>query len=81
MTFSGNIRVFCRCRPLNPEEIAAEASMAIDFSSEKDGELTVKSNGVSKKIFKFDAVFSPQADQGNCKGMGVYLFIMFLFII
>lgn len=39
--------------------------MAIDFESAKDGELTVISNGAPKKIFKFDAVFGPQADQGN----------------
>lgn len=39
--------------------------MAIDFEAAKDGELTVKSNGMFKKAFKFDAVFSPQADQGN----------------
>ncbi|KAL2476482.1 Di-glucose binding protein with Kinesin motor domain [Abeliophyllum distichum] len=65
LELKGNIRVFCRCRPLNPEEMAAGASVAIDFSSEKDGELTVKSNGISKKIFKFDAVFSPQADQAD----------------
>lgn len=62
---SGNIRVFCRCRPLNAEETAAGASMAIDFEAAKDGELTVKSNGMSKKTYKFDAIFSPQADQGN----------------
>ncbi|CAA2939480.1 kinesin KIN-14Q [Olea europaea subsp. europaea] len=65
LELKGNIRVFCRCRPLNLDEIAAGASMAIDFSSEKDGELTVKSNGISKKIFKFDSVFSPQADQAD----------------
>ena len=57
--------MFCRCRPLNSEEIAAGASMAIDFESAKDGELTVKSNGAPKKTFKFDAVFGPQANQGN----------------
>lgn len=39
--------------------------MAIDFEAAKDGELTVKSNGMSKKTYKFDAIFSPQADQGN----------------
>lgn len=39
--------------------------MAIDFESAKDSELTVISNGVPRKTFKFDAVFSPQADQGN----------------
>ena len=39
--------------------------MAIDFEAAKDGELTVKSNGLAKKIFKFDSVFSPQAGQGS----------------
>lgn len=38
--------------------------MAIDFESAKDGELTVKSNGATRKAFKFDAVFGPQAGQG-----------------
>nr|GME06320.1 kinesin-like protein KIN-14Q [Ipomoea batatas] len=63
LELKGNIRVFCRCRPLNVEEIAMGASMAIDFEAAKEGELTVKSNGLSKKTFKFDAVFSPQAEQ------------------
>lgn len=39
--------------------------MAIDFESSKDGELTVKSNGVSKKTFKFDSVFGPLENQGS----------------
>ncbi|PAN21910.1 hypothetical protein PAHAL_3G499200 [Panicum hallii] len=59
----GNIRVFCRCRPLNAEEIAEGASMAIDFESAKDGELIVKGHVSSKKVFKFDSVFSPEEDQ------------------
>ncbi|CAK9151811.1 unnamed protein product [Ilex paraguariensis] len=63
LELKGNIRVFCRCRPLNAEEIAAGTSMIVDFEAAKDDELTVRSNGVSKKTFKFDAVFSPQADQ------------------
>ncbi|WRX29408.1 Leucine-rich repeat - like 10 [Theobroma cacao] len=62
---TGNIRVFCRCRPLNSEEIAAGASMAVDFESAKDGELTVLSNGAPRQTFKFDAVFGPQADQAD----------------
>lgn len=61
----GNIRVFCRCRPLNAEEIKGGATVALDFDSSKDGELTVMSNGSSKKTFKFDAVFGPQVEQGN----------------
>ncbi|XP_061371517.1 kinesin-like protein KIN-14Q [Gastrolobium bilobum] len=61
----GNIRVFCRCRPLNAEEITAGATMALDFESAKDGELTVMSNGAPRKTFKFDAVFGPQAEQAD----------------
>ncbi|KAL3849363.1 hypothetical protein ACJIZ3_011245 [Penstemon smallii] len=63
LELKGNIRVFCRCRPLNSEEITSGATTAVEFEGAKDGELTVKSNGISKKTFKFDAVFSPQADQ------------------
>ncbi|CAH9100185.1 unnamed protein product [Cuscuta europaea] len=63
LELKGNIRVFCRCRPLSAEEIAMGASVAIDFEASRDGELTVKSNGLSKKTYKFDAVFTPQAEQ------------------
>ncbi|KAH9779735.1 kinesin-like protein KIN-14Q [Citrus sinensis] len=63
LELKGNIRVFCRCRPLNSEETAAGSVMAVDFESVRDGELTVISNGAPKKTFKFDAVFGPQADQ------------------
>ncbi|KAM1234642.1 hypothetical protein ACFX2J_004197 [Malus domestica] len=65
LELKGNIRVFCRCRPLNTDEVAAGASMAIDFESAKDGELTVKSNGVTRRTFKFDAVLGPQAEQAD----------------
>ncbi|CAL1386210.1 unnamed protein product [Linum trigynum] len=65
LELKGNIRVFCRCRPLNSEEVAAGASMAIDFESAKEGELTVFSNGIPRRTFKFDSVFSPQANQAD----------------
>lgn len=65
LELKGNIRVFCRCRPLNSEEISAGASIPIDFEASKDGELTIKSTGLPKKTFKFDAVFSPQARQDD----------------
>lgn len=61
----GNIRVFCRCRPLNAEEITAGTTVAVDFESAKDDELTVMSNGAPRKTFKFDAVFGPQAEQAD----------------
>ncbi|KAL6554342.1 hypothetical protein OROMI_020015 [Orobanche minor] len=63
LELKGNIRVFCRCRPLNIDEIDGGVPMAVDFEAAKDGELTVRSNGISKRAFKFDAVFSPEADQ------------------
>ncbi|GFZ05160.1 di-glucose binding protein with Kinesin motor domain-containing protein [Actinidia rufa] len=63
LELKGNIRVFCRCRPLNTEETVEGASMAIDFEAARDGELTVKSNGRPKKTFKYDAVFGPQSNQ------------------
>ncbi|XP_042485130.1 kinesin-like protein KIN-14Q [Macadamia integrifolia] len=65
LELKGNIRVFCRCRPLNNEEIAGGTAMAVDFEFAKDGELTVKGNGASKKFFKFDSVFTPQANQAD----------------
>ncbi|KAL6516986.1 hypothetical protein OROHE_018274 [Orobanche hederae] len=63
LELKGNIRVFCRCWPLNTDEIDGGVPMAVDFEAAKDGELTVRSNGISKRAFKFDAVFSPEADQ------------------
>ncbi|KAG5000492.1 hypothetical protein JHK87_021564 [Glycine soja] len=65
LELTGNIRVFCRCRPLNAEEISAGATMALDFEFAKDGDLTVMSNGAPKRNFKFDAVFGPQAEQAD----------------
>lgn len=75
---TGNIRAFCRCRPLNSEEIDGGASEAVDFEAAKDGEVTIKSNGIPKKTFKFDAVFSPEADQCNWNLTHAFLLIIFL---
>lgn len=62
---------------MNSNEIDGGASVAVDFEAARDGEITVKSNGVSKKTFKFDAVFSPEAEQSNCPqnhALTVYLY-------
>ncbi|KAF6144792.1 hypothetical protein GIB67_016866, partial [Kingdonia uniflora] len=40
------------CRPLTLQEASVGATMAIDFDSAKDGELTINANGAPKKIFK-----------------------------
>lgn len=64
---AGNIRVFCRCRPLSPVEVAANASSVAEFESAGNGDIVVRNGTAGKKLFKFDRVFSPQDDQGNLK--------------
>lgn len=59
---SGNIRVFCRCRPLSKSEAVAGCASIMEFDAAKDGDLVV--NGPTKKSFKFDRVYSPKDDQG-----------------
>ncbi|KAK4417012.1 Kinesin-like protein KIN-14R [Sesamum alatum] len=59
----GNIRVFCRCRPLSKTELVAGCASVVDFDAAKDGELGVLSNGSTKKAFKFDRVYTPKDDQ------------------
>lgn len=59
----GNIRVFCRCRPLRKEEISAGCATVTDFDAAKDGELGILTGGSTKKIFRFDRVYTPKDDQ------------------
>ncbi|KAK3231093.1 hypothetical protein Dsin_002974 [Dipteronia sinensis] len=61
----GNIRVFCRCRPLSKGEVSAGCATVVDFSAAKDGELGLLASGSTKKIFKFDRVYTPKDDQGE----------------
>ncbi|PIN20753.1 Kinesin (KAR3 subfamily) [Handroanthus impetiginosus] len=61
----GNIRVFCRCRPLSKSEVKAGCASVIDFDAAKDGELGLLSNGSTKKTFKFDRVYTPKDDQAD----------------
>ncbi|XP_068340933.1 kinesin-like protein KIN-14S [Pyrus communis] len=59
----GNIRVFCRCRPLNQTEISSGSGFVVEFESSLDNELHVICSDSSKKQFKFDHVFRPEDDQ------------------
>ncbi|BAT95053.1 hypothetical protein LR48_Vigan10g090000 [Vigna angularis] len=59
----GNIRVFCRCRPLNASEIANGSASVVNFESSSDNELQVICAESSKKQFKFDHVFGPEDNQ------------------
>ncbi|KAJ4772659.1 Kinesin-like protein [Rhynchospora pubera] len=59
----GNIRVFCRCRPLNSDEISKGYSNVVEFDSLLETELQIICNDSSRKQFKFDQVFGPSANQ------------------
>ncbi|XP_076916445.1 kinesin-like protein KIN-14R [Bidens hawaiensis] len=59
----GNIRVFCRCRPLSKSESSTGCSTVVDFDAASNGELGILSSGSTKKTFKFDRVFTPNDNQ------------------
>ncbi|XP_012704224.1 kinesin-like protein KIN-14E isoform X2 [Setaria italica] len=59
----GNIRVFCRCRPLSKDEVSSGQKCVVDFDGANDGDIVVANAGATKKTFKFDRVFTPKDDQ------------------
>ncbi|KAA8545105.1 hypothetical protein F0562_019889 [Nyssa sinensis] len=59
----GNIRVFCRCRPLNQYEIANGSTSIVDFDSSQENELQIICSDSPRKQFKFDHVFRPEDNQ------------------
>ncbi|XVE83041.1 hypothetical protein DITRI_Ditri16bG0055000 [Diplodiscus trichospermus] len=61
----GNIRVFCRCRPLSKEEMSSGCTPVVDFDAAKNGDLGILTDGSTKKTFKFDRVYTPKDNQVN----------------
>ncbi|KAM0854429.1 hypothetical protein ACQ4PT_050448 [Festuca glaucescens] len=59
----GNIRVFCRCRPLSKVETSSGYKCVVDFDGANDGDIGIM-NG-AKKTFKFDRVYTPKDDQAE----------------
>nr|XP_024930280.2 kinesin-like protein KIN-14R isoform X1 [Ziziphus jujuba var. spinosa] len=59
----GNIRVFCRCRPMRKDELSARHATVVDFDAAQDGELGILTGGATKKIFRFDRVYTPKDNQ------------------
>lgn len=59
----GNIRVFCRCRPLNHDEVTKGSTSVVDFESSQENELKIIGSDSSKKQFKFDHIFRPEDNQ------------------
>ncbi|KAJ9560585.1 hypothetical protein OSB04_005745 [Centaurea solstitialis] len=58
-----NIRVFCRCRPLDKHEVSAGHAMVVDLSASKDGDLGIVTSGSTKKLYKFDRIYTPNDGQ------------------
>ncbi|XXG54474.1 hypothetical protein AAC387_Pa03g2342 [Persea americana] len=59
----GNIRVFCRCRPLSSDEIQKGSSSVLDFDPSQETELQIICSDSTRKQFKFDHVFGPRDNQ------------------
>ncbi|KAL0718095.1 hypothetical protein Bca4012_067417 [Brassica carinata] len=59
----GNIRVFCRCRPLNQDEVGNGCASVVEFDASHENDLQILSTDSSKKHFKFDHVFKPEDSQ------------------
>ncbi|VAI26146.1 unnamed protein product [Triticum turgidum subsp. durum] len=61
----GNIRVFCRCRPLSKVETSSGCKCVVDFDGANDGDIGIINGGTAKKTFKFDRVYTPKDDQAE----------------
>ncbi|KAE8701147.1 dof zinc finger protein DOF5.7-like [Hibiscus syriacus] len=64
----GNIRVFCRCRPLSKQEISAGFGQVVDFDAANDGDLGILTGASTKTTFKFDRVYTPKNNQVDVFG-------------
>src|SRR4051794_20033507 len=58
----GNIRVYCRVRPLNAEEVLSGETYATLFTEENNITITNPSGG-KKQTFEFEKVFPPESTQ------------------
>lgn len=63
---TGNIRVFCRVRPVCQEEVEADSKSAVSFDSEDDAVLYLYNKG-KLMTFDMDKVFPPQATQAEVR--------------
>ena len=65
----GNIRVFCRCRPMSPADAGNGAKSVVEFEGDRNGEpeIVVRTGHGMRKNFKFDRAFTPASDQGECR--------------
>jgi predicted nucleic acid-binding Zn-ribbon protein len=62
----GNIRVFCRARPLNERDLMNSHTCALTFPTGSDGDknlITLQNEKGQPQKFEFDRVFTPEDDQ------------------
>jgi kinesin family member C2/C3 len=57
---------------MNAQELEAGDTMVVDFDSAKDGEIIINGHVSSKKVFRFDSVFTPE----ECQGRNEILYIL-----
>ena len=50
---------------MSAQEVAEGVVSVAEFDTAKDSEISIRTNGAPKKVFKFDSVFTPEADQGK----------------
>jgi kinesin family member C2/C3 len=60
----GNIRVFCRCRPLSSDEVNHGCLSVVEIDPSHETELQFVPSEKERKPFKFDHVSGPEDDQG-----------------
>lgn len=63
---TGNIRVFCRVRPICKEEVEADSKSVVTFDSDDDAVLYLSNKG-KLMAFDMDKVFTPQATQAEVR--------------
>jgi kinesin family member C2/C3 len=74
----GNIRVFCRCRPLSADEVTRRCSSVVEIDSLCETELQFLPSEKERKAFKFDHVFGPEDSQGMFWSTVQKLYLVFI---
>lgn len=50
---------------MRKDELSARHATVVDFDAAQDGELGILTGGATKKIFRFDRVYTPKDNQGT----------------
>lgn len=61
----GNIRVFCRVRPMSQKELSDGHAQVVNFPGDGNDELHLVDLNGRTRVFEFDMVYSPDTTQGK----------------